>query len=115
MQKELPKALNKTIISLHISAVLYAIFAVLFGVIFSLVAREDPVYFIFAILISGISVGMVVLIEIVISSLKKEKKWAYNTALAICLVYIPSAYILLGVFGLLGLIDNEVKKIYIKK
>ena len=51
--------------------------------------------------------SMIVFIEIVINGLKKRKKWTWFASLILCGIYIPSAFIILGIVGLIPLIDKN--------
>ena len=65
--------------------------------------------------IALVSIGMGVFVEIVIKGLKDNKFWAWVSGLIICGFYIPSLFIILGIIGLIGLLNKEVRKDFLKK
>lgn len=113
--------LNKTIIVLHISAVIYFLLGILFLIFpFLLVGEmgpETPDTFIKMMWVfSGLfMIAMGVFIEIVVKSLKNNKFWAWIAGLIICGLYIPSIFIFLGIIGLIGLLDKDVRKDFLRK
>jgi len=100
--------LNKTIIVLHISAVIYF----LLGIALLTVLKY---YIPFGAFIALISIGMGVFVEVIIKGLKDNKFWAWVAGLIICGLYVPSLFIILGIIGLIGLLDKEVRKGFLKK
>ena len=101
--------LNKTIIILHISAVIYFLLGIALLTVLSRYIRFG------ASIIALVSIGMGVFVEIVIKGLKDNKFWAWVAGLIICGIYVPSLFIILGIIGLIGLLDKEVRKDFLKK
>lgn len=56
-----------------------------------------------------LGVGFAVFIEIVVRELKKQKFWAWIAGICLSGLYIPSIFFPLGVMGLIGLLDGEVR------
>src|SRR3989338_6996541 len=110
--------LNKTIIVLHISAVIYFLLGIIFLILPFLSSDEiglgtfTKILWIF---IALLSIAMGIFIEIVIKSLKNNKFCAWVAGLIICGLYIPSLFIILGIIGLIGLLDKDVRKDFLKK
>jgi len=116
--------LNKTIIVLHIMAVIYflivlavIVFLISFSLIVDEMEPEIPLTFlkITALFTVLLSIASGVFIEIVIKNLKNNQFWAWVAAVIICGLYIPSLFIILGIIGLKGLLDKEVRKEFIIK
>ena len=61
------------------------------------------------------SIAIVIFVEIVIKSLKNNKFWAWVAGLIICGLYVPSLFIILGIIGLVGLLDKDVRKDFLKR
>lgn len=100
--------LNKSIIVLHISAVIYLLLGIgLFTILSDLVVH--PVFMGFVV------IGIGVFVEIVVGGLKNNKFWAWVTALIICGMYVFSLFIILGIIGLVGLLDKDVRTDFLKK
>lgn len=110
----IPKSLKFVTIPLRISSILYLLIA-LGGLVFVFAPMqiEDPVEVVILrvtwALISLMSVGLTVFIEIVIKSLKKGTFWAWIAGLCLAGLYIPSAFAVLGIFMLIGLLKEEIK------
>lgn len=49
-------------------------------------------------------------IEFVIQGLKRNQYWAWVSGLIMCGIYVPSGFIVLGVLGLVGLLNQDVIK-----
>lgn len=109
----MPSKLKMTIICLHISTVLYVLVTIILGFILcSGVGLETNIIMI---LMAAISLFMIIFIEIVVFNLKKYRFWAWVTGIALCGLYIPSIFIVLGGLGLWGLLDNETREKFITK
>jgi hypothetical protein len=93
------------IVCLHISAVLYLLVG--FGfLLFALFFGERTIeMWIFTTFIHLFCVALVVGIEFVFSGLKHRKFWAWVAGLCIFAMYLPSAFLPLGAFGMWGLLD----------
>ena len=102
--------LNKTIIILHISAVIYFLLGIAF-----LTILPKYVYIAGASFVALFSIGIGVFVEIVVNGLKNNKFWAWVAGLIICGLYVPSFFIILGIIGLIGLLDKDVRKDFLKK
>jgi len=100
--------LKKTIVVLHISAVIY----ILLGILLLTILAD---YFAGGFLLVFVSFGMAIFVEIVIKGLKQEKFWAWVTSVVICSIYIPSGFIIFGIIGLVGLLNKDVRKDFLKK
>ncbi|MBS3097862.1 hypothetical protein J4209_03665 [Candidatus Woesearchaeota archaeon] len=115
--------LKKTIVVFHISAVLYFLmgFAALIALVFSLInfisdAGLESLFFLFySLILLAIGVGFGVFVEIVVKGLKRGKFWAWVAGIAISGLYIPSLFIVLGIIGLLGLLNENTMKVFVKK
>ena len=107
-----PSKLRFTIVSLHISAALYfLISALLVFALFSAEASQMWIPGIFALLCTGLGVG----IEFVISNLKKGKFWSWVVALIICGIYLPSLFFILGLLGFWGSLNKESRAFFRNK
>lgn len=60
-------------------------------------------------------VALVVFIEVTIHFLKKGAYWAWICGICTAGLYLPSLFLLLGVFMLIGLLDEGVKEHCAKK
>lgn len=49
-------------------------------------------------------------IEFVIQGLKRNQYWAWVSGLIMCGIYVPSGFIVLGILGLVGLLNQDVIK-----
>ena len=102
--------IKPTIVCLRISSIIYFLLGLAFIPLSILISYEDPFLAFFFLFIFFFSVGIGVFIEIVISGLKKKKKWTWIAAIVLCAMYIPSAFIILGVVGIIPLFKDEVRK-----
>ena len=110
--------LGKTIIVLHISAVFYFLSGILFLILPFVLPNilEEEIFLTIMFVITALfSIAIGIFVEIVIKSLKNNKFWAWVAGLIICGLYIPSLFIVLGVIGLIGLLDRDVRKDFLKK
>lgn len=102
--------IKPTIVCLRISSIIY----ILLGLVmipFGFFAFSVDFFSGFILLLfCPFSIGIGVFIEIVIAGLKKKKKWTWMAALILCIMYIPSAFVILGVIGIIPLFKDEVKK-----
>lgn len=98
--------LKKAILGLHISAILY-LFLILSVYFFpKLLFKEGDNFRYFMIIILTITM---ILIELVIYGLKNNKKVAYWGAWVFCFLYIPSIFILFGIWLFKALMDTEIR------
>ena len=56
----------------------------------------------------GMITAWAIFVEIVIKGLKNGKKWAWIMGIVISAIQIPSIFIVLGIIGLITLLDKEV-------
>jgi len=103
--------LNKTIIVLHISAVIYFLLGIALLTL-TILPRYIPYGALLLIALVSIAIG--VFVEIIIKGLKDNKFWAWVAGLIISGLYVPSLFIILGIIGLIGLLDKEVRKDFLK-
>tara|TARA_Y100001978_G_C23611397_1_gene393757 strand:+ start:629 stop:967 length:339 start_codon:yes stop_codon:yes gene_type:complete len=105
-------SIKATTISLRISSVLYlliGIFVLPIFLFFDHFFIDDIIFSFWTYFLLILTLGIIVFIEVVIASLKKRKKWSWFAALIICAIYIPSAFIILGIIGIIPLLKEEVK------
>ena len=105
-------SIKPTTISLRISSILYLMLGLFFGLIFLFFDHyfiDDFMFSFWTYFLLIFTLGIIVFIEIVIASLKKRKKWSWFAALIICAIYIPSAFIILGIIGIRPLLKEEVR------
>ena len=102
--------LKPTIVCLRISSILYFLLGLAFIPLSFLISNEEPFLGFFFFFFFFFSTGIGVFIEIVIAGLKKKKKWTWMAALILCIMYIPSAFVILGVIGIIPLFKEEVRK-----
>lgn len=115
----MPAKLKQFIIPLRISSVIYALIGIIVAAVVLFVPSESNSERIVMIVFGGtmflVSFGIIVFNEIVIAHLKKGKFWAWIAGICISGLYIPSIFLLLGIFMLRALIDNETKAFCAKK
>ena len=104
------KSLKPTIICLRISSIIYFIIAVLSILIGFYIIEEDLFLKFTFILLFLISLALCIFIEIVINGLKKRKKWTWFASIILCGIFIPSAFIILGIIGIIPLFDSDLRK-----
>ena len=102
--------LKPTTICLRISSIIYFLLGLIFVPLIVLVGMEEPVLAFMFIFFFFFTVAIGVFIEVVIAGLKKHKSWTWMAALILCIMYIPSAFVVLGVIGIIPLFKEEVKK-----
>ncbi|EKE00569.1 MAG: hypothetical protein ACD_21C00326G0001 [uncultured bacterium] len=56
------------------------------------------------------AIGPAVFIEFVIRDLKRTKYWAWVAGIIVSGIYLPSGFIIFGVLGLVGLLNQEVSQ-----
>ncbi len=56
----------------------------------------------------GMITAWAIFVEIVIKGLKNGKKWAWIMGIVISAIQIPSILIVLGIIGLITLLDKDV-------
>jgi thiol:disulfide interchange protein len=56
--------------------------------------------------------GMVFWCEITAWGLKKTKKWSWVSAVILFALFIPSAFFLLGIFGMINMMNNDVRDMF---
>ncbi|MFH1367587.1 MAG: hypothetical protein ABII64_00535 [Elusimicrobiota bacterium] len=104
------KKLKYAIISLRISTIIYILIGLAFT-IFLIAGDKETVnakWFVIATIILGIV--LVVFVEIVIKYIKKRRFWAWVAGLCIGGIYLPSLFLPLGIFILLGLLDVNTRR-----
>jgi len=101
--------LKKTIVVLHISAVIYFLLAISLITVLApyLPGRYSS--------IAGFVIIWGIFIEVVIKGLKDNKYWAWIAGIIISGLQIPSILIILGIIGLIGLVDKETRDAFNKK
>src|SRR3989338_8246772 len=96
--------LNKTIIVLHISAVIYLLAGVMlliFSFFLPSVLDEEPFFKTTFVLSAVLSIAFGIFVEIVIKSLKKHKFWAWITGIFFVGLYIQIFFIFFEfIFGM---------------
>ena len=97
------KEVKKAIIVLHISAILY--FVIGLFMVFILDDLTITAKFVVLLLVGG----MGIFVEIIINGLKRKKFWAWVAGTIVCSLYIPSAFIVFGIIGLVGLLNKKVR------
>ncbi len=111
--------LKKTIAVLRFSTIMYislGIFwfiALLFS--YTIPAEERLFYILFFLFGSITSLAMGIFFEIVIKNLKEKKYWSWIAALVLCGMYLTSLLFPLGIIGIIGLVDKEVKEDFFAK
>ncbi len=110
--------LKKTIICLRISSIIYFLLGFAFLFFFVTLSHEifpevnantAKLIGVFTALVSFIfTVGIGIFVEIVIHGLKKTKYWSWIAAIILTATYIPSLFIILGIIGILGLLNKSV-------
>jgi hypothetical protein len=116
----MPSKMKYVTLSIHISVVLYAFLLLaaslaMFFVPFDKLG-EDGYILKVAILATIITCGpLIAFLEIVVNSLKKGRYWSWIAAVIVTGFYIPSGYIMLGIFMLIGLMDEDVRDFCKKK
>jgi hypothetical protein len=99
-----------TIIALRISEVIYFLVALCSPFLFTAYTEgQDQIGLITGICTAIFGIGLVVFIELVIRNLKQQKFWAWVAALCLSGLYVPSAFLPLGIMGLIGLLDPETR------
>lgn len=119
----MPSKLKWITIPLHLSAVAYvivALFSALAFLGFPVMLEGSPDYevaimVVTMVLMVVLSVGMIIFIELVVAHLKKGKFWAWVAAICLAGLYIPSLYFPMGIFMIIGLVNEEVKEFCSKK
>lgn len=97
--------LKKTIIVLRISSIIYFLLGILFITFLSIGSG----------IMTVVLIGMGTFIEIVIRNLKRNKYWAWIAGIVVCSLYLTSMlFIVLGIIGLMGLLNKEVRKEFSK-
>lgn len=111
--------LKSSIICLHISAVLYVLVGggILYVSIF--VIGFDAMMLMMQKILFGIEIitcfVLAGFIEIVVRGLKRHKYWAWIASIIIFGIYIPSIFIVLGIIGLIGILKQDTKKIFVQQ
>lgn len=102
------KKLTNALIVLRISAVIYYILGILFllGTLTAKTIDSRLIFFVAPILGCGI------FIEFIIRDLKKRKLWAWMAGIILLSIYLPSAFLPLGVIGLRGLFSKETREVF---
>lgn len=119
----MPEKLKYVTIPLRFSSIIYLLIGLLYGAALLFVPKESwdmPQDEFIIIAVTGVltlvfCAACVIFIELTISFLKKGAYWAWIAAICLAGLYLPSIFILFGVFMLIGLLDNEVKEYCAKK
>lgn len=106
--------LSWTILCLHISAVLYLVMAFFFPILLSLIQPDEARGRIIGLVLLVVALLMAIGIEVIAAGLKRHRFWAWVAAVIVCGLYIPSFFIILGVFGLWGLLDRGTRALFFK-
>jgi hypothetical protein len=102
--------IHLTIIALRISEVIYFLAALCSPFLFTAYTEgQDQIGLITGVCTAIFGIGIVVFIEVVIRNLKQQKFWAWVVALCLSGLYVPSAFLPLGIMGLIGLLDPETR------
>lgn len=104
--------LHWTILCLHISAVLYLLMALFLPILIVRVHPDEGTGRIIGLVFLVVSLLMAVGVEVVVAGLKRHRFWAWTAGVIICGLYIPSLFIVLGAFGLLGLLDQGTRGLF---
>jgi hypothetical protein len=94
------------IVCLHISAVLYVLVGLAMAAMMAMVEGDDIARYAIGGTMFVFCLALAVGIEFVVSGLKRRKFWAWVAGLAIFAMYLPSAFLPLGAFGMWGLLDG---------
>ena len=93
-------------IALHVSTVLYVVVALLLALIpFAWDPDTTPEYGLRAGVLWGLALftlALAVFVEVVVSGLKRRRRWALIAATVLFVLYLPSAFLPLGIAGLIG-------------
>lgn len=96
---------------LRISSVVYALLGLLMiGLVVLLNDGGEAGDSVGLYFIAIVCLGMVGAVEVVAAGLRNHKKWAWITALIIFIIYVPSAFIPMGIIGILALIKKDVRE-----
>lgn len=111
----MPKNIKYITVPLHISSVTYAFIALvcLLGLIFFPMdefGEDKSVFQITAVMMVFFGCAFAVFIELVASALKKGKYWAWIASICLAGLYLPSAFLPLGIFMLIGLLKEDTKE-----
>jgi len=119
----MPKRLQMTIVCLRISAGLYIAIA-LAVILFLCFYIKNPegippddaaILSVTGIIVAAMSIAIAIFVEIVIADLRRVRYWAWIAGLIICGIYVPSVFVVLGVLGLIGLLDAETQAAFRKQ
>lgn len=114
----MPPKLRQFIISLRVSSGIYALIAIGATLLCCLLplldvdmgSEDGIVMIIMGIIMAIMSIGIVIFNEFIIHFIKKGAFWAWVAGLCMAGLYIPSIFLPLGIFMLLGLIDPETNE-----
>ncbi len=111
----MPKKLQYVTIPLRISSVIYGALALIFTWLMFFAPMNDGTADTLVIVFSSllmilVSVGLVVFIELVIRALRRGAYWSWIAGICLTGVYLPSLFLPLGVFMLVGLLDDDTKE-----
>ena len=106
--------LKKTIIVLHISAILYFLAGIGSFALLIYLSKEVLVSYILSV-VTAFSIIIGIFVEIVVSELKEGKLWAWVAAVILCMTYLLSIFIILGIIGLVGLLHEDVRNDFFSK
>lgn len=111
--------LKKTLTVLQISSIIYFAFALLLPILYLSFpqiifhqAQNQQLIQMAAMFSAAFTfvfcAGLGIFVQFIIRGLKKTKYWAWIAGLIITGLYIPSLFIILGIIGILGLLDKSV-------
>lgn len=118
-----PSKLKFVTIPLRISSVIYLLIGLLYGAallflpgsFWDMPQDEFIIVAITGVMTIVLCFSFLIFIELVIYFLKKGAYWAWIAAICLAGLYLPSIFLLLGVFMLVGALDEEVKAFCMKK
>lgn len=121
MMQTLHRQLKRAILCLRISTILYVLISLgsmillwfLYPFYNVTIFRDPEDRYLIPALVLGLSIfslAVAVFIEIIIRGLRRRRFWAWICGLITAGLYIPSLFFILGIFILLGLINEEVSR-----
>jgi hypothetical protein len=119
----IPSKLKYVTIPLRISSVLYLIIGLLYGgallfapsTFWDMPKEESIIIAVTGGVTIVLCIAFAIFMEVTIRFLKKGAFWAWVAGICIAGLYLPSLFLLLGVFMLIGALNDEVKEFCAKK
>lgn len=113
-----PSKLKYVTIPLRISSIVYLLIGLLYGAALLFVPSTSwdmPQDEFIIIAITGVMtivlcIAFLIFIELTIHFLKKGAYWAWIAGICLAGLYLPSIFFIMGVFMLIGALDNDVKE-----